>query len=163
MKRVFSPERIIILFLAFFICSCSKGIKTVDEHDTNIIKGKWKLISRKFDPDTTFSPTPDSVVYHKIITDETFIWYYYDSDGKDIIGMAGGGYRLEGGSYTEIVEFHHPTGPNILGSSIPFKCEVIDDKWYHSGFINERIYDEEIDDYVVTAERRLEEIWERLE
>ena len=77
--------------------------------------------------------------------------------------MAGGSYDLEGESYTEHIEFLHPPGSGIQGSAIPFKCVVNGNEWHHSGYINEREYDNEIGDYVVVAERRLEEFWTRLE
>ncbi|MEO1053465.1 MAG: hypothetical protein AAFX87_22715 [Bacteroidota bacterium] len=129
----------------------------------NPLEGKWKLVERKFDPDTVFVKTPDTVGYYKMITGNSFVWYNYDQDGSNLIGMAGGTYTLQGESYTEDIEFYYPPGVNILGTTIPFKIKVEDGKWHHSGFIQERELDEGVGDYVVTQERRLEEIWIKVE
>ncbi len=154
-----------ILILVVWMTSCSQPVESASKNrsEVNPIKGKWKLVKRKFEPDTVFAITADTIEYSKIITDGTFIWYFYDKENKNVIAMAGGSYELKGGSYTEHIEFYHPPGQNMEGADIPFKCEVNGDEWLHSGFINDREYDEEIGDYVVIAERRLEEVWRRVE
>ncbi len=152
-----------LLFGISVSCLTPAETATNEPESVNPIKGKWKLYKRKFDPDTTFAINPDTIEYVKIITDGTFIWYNYDKENKNVIAMGGGSYELEGGSYTEHIEFYHPPGQNMEGAAIPFRCEVNGDEWHHAGYINDREFDEEIGDYVVVRERRLEEIWRRVE
>jgi len=155
----------IFIVLFGFISSCSTSVDNKEElvENVNPIKGKWKLSKRMFAPDTVFAVNPDTIEYMKIITDGTFVWYHYDKENKNVIAMGGGSYELEGGSYTEHIEFYHPPEWNMDGAAIPFKCEVNGDEWHHSGYVSDREYDEEIGDYVVLRERRLEEIWTRVE
>ncbi len=146
-----------------FSCATNSNNEVATNKNINPIKGKWKLQKRKFDPDTVFNITPDSIEYVKIITDRSFVWYFYEKEKGNIIATAGGSYELQGGSYMEHIEFYYPADQNMAGSDIPFKCEINGDEWLHYGFINDREYDEEIGDYVVTRERRLEEVWKRVE
>jgi len=170
MPKVFSDsisslKNILSLLIIGIVLSCGDGGNTtaVKEVEENPIKGKWKLYKRMFAPDTTFKINPDTIEYMKIITDGAFIWYQYDKENKNVIAMGGGSYELQGGSYIEHIEFYHPPGDNLEGADIPFKCEINGDEWHHSGYINEREYDEEIGDFVILQERRLEEIWRRVE
>ena len=160
-----SPSQFGFLVLSVLLIACgpSEDQTTAEVVEENPIKGKWKLHKRMFAPDTTFKVNPDTIEYMKIITDGTFIWYQYDKENKSVIALGGGSYELEGGSYIEHIEFYHPPGDNLEGADIPFKCEIIGDEWHHSGYINEREYDEEIGDFVILQERRLEEIWKRVE
>lgn len=163
--RAFSGSLVWIGMVAFFLMGCGSPTQANLENakPENPLKGKWKLHKRKFDPDTVFLVNPDTIEYVKIITDGTFLWYNYDKESKIVINMAGGSYDLEGGSYTEYIEFFHPPGSFMEGSAIPFRCEVNGDEWLHAGYINDREFDEEIGDYVILNERRLEEIWKRVE
>lgn len=155
---------VIFLFCALVV-SCSPPVEQEEKskQEINPIKGKWKLQKRKFDPDTVFTITPDSIEYMKIITDRSFVWCFYNKKDGAVVAMAGGSYELQGGSYLEHIEFSYPAEQNMAGSDIPFKCEVNGDEWLHYGFINDREFDEEIGDYVVLRERRLEEVWKRVE
>ena len=144
-------------------CSTSEGNAAPPSQASNPLIGKWELQLRQFDPDTTFIVTPDSIGYVKIINEKSFVWYSYDKTTRNLIMLGGGTYELEGESYYEHIEYYHPPGTYMEGSDIPFKCVVDGDEWHHSGYIHDREFDEEIGDYVVLRERRLEEIWKRVE
>ncbi len=155
-----------ISLLAAAVAGCSPsegGNRPVEGKSANPLIGKWELQLRMYSPDTTFLTTPDTIGYVKIINEKSFVWYQYNKNTRNLLMLGGGTYELEGESYLEHIEYYHPPGTYMEGSNIPFKCVVNGDEWHHSGYINEREYDEEIGDYVVLQERRLEEIWKRVE
>jgi hypothetical protein len=161
----------LLLFILFIslgstviITSCSENQRPGNTPDEKVelidqLQGKWQMKSRKFAPDTSFVAVPDTIVYEKLIQGNSFVWYTYQKNNREVIAMAGGEFELEGQSYSENIEFYYPKGTGIEGSEIPFRCELENGKWHHAGYIYEREYDSAINDYVVTAERRLEEIW----
>jgi hypothetical protein len=151
---------------ALFLASCAPsegGSLSTERRLANPLIGKWELQKRKYAPDTSFVATPDSLGYVKIITEQSFVWYQYNKNTRNLVMLGGGTYELEGESYLEHIEYYHPPGTYMEGSDIPFKCTVQGDEWHHSGYISEREYDAEIGDYVVLQERRLEEIWRKVE
>lgn len=164
MRAFLSLFTLVCVTLTFNSCAPSEGGSMSAERATrNPLIGKWELQKRKYSPDTTFVPTPDSLGYVKIITEKSFVWYQYNKNTRNLIMLGGGTYELEGESYYEHIDYYHPPGTYMEGSDIPFKCAVTGNEWHHSGYISEREYDEEIGDYVVLQERRLEEIWQRVE
>jgi len=151
------------------MCGCSPAsvqepVVSQQKPDKAVLAGRWRMTHRKFEPDTTFVAMPDSVIYQKVLTNESFIWYYYNEHGGNLIATAGGVYKLEGESYVEDIQFFHPPGTNVLGTSIPFRCQLLEggNKWIHSGYIQDREYDQRVGDYIVLRERRLEEVWVRI-
>lgn len=160
------PVFAMFCLLIMFCTACDRTKTPLVVESTvfqNKLTGKWILQKRMYDPDTTFQDLSDTIEYVKILTSKSFVWYTYNKNNRGLIAMGGGSYKLEGESYTEFLEFNYPQGTGVEGSTIPFKCDVKDSIWYHAGFINERAYDQEIEQYVVVRERRLEEIWIRSE
>lgn len=152
------------LIFLFISCSTEKPQQKVADEPENPLKGKWRLLKVMSEPDTAFREVDqDSVGYYKVLTDKTFIWYIYDKKTRLVTQTAGGSYTYIGESYTEEVEFGYPSGTGLAGSNIPFKCERNGDKWHHSGYVGVREYDEEVGDYVVLQENRLEEVWLKVE
>ena len=172
------PCRIVLIHLTMLIvlatvavgmASCSSAsvqepVLNQQTRNTAALAGRWRMIERKFEPDTAFVAIPDSVIYHKVITNSSFVWYYYNEYGANLIATAGGVYKLEGESYVEDIQFFYPPGSQILGATIPFRCQLLEggNKWVHSGYIQQKEYDAQVGDYVVLSERRLEEVWVRI-
>lgn len=153
-----------LLILILWGCAQNQSHrKPLSELIENPLKGKWKLEKRKLEPDTAYRLATDSVEYIKILTDKSFVWYTYSKNDRHVIAMGGGSYSFEGESYTESLEFYYPPGTGMEGSTIPFRCLIKDGQWHHAGYLNEREFDEEINDYVVIKERRLEEVWTKVE
>jgi hypothetical protein len=77
------------------------------------------------------------------------MWAAYDKDGK-VTQAVGGSYTLKGENYAETAEYGVGTVfERIKGKTIPFKCKVEGNKWYHTG-----------QSPTGTA---VEEVWERVE
>lgn len=158
----------LFIFLVALSCTPSQERETDAENQQTVekkdpLEGKWRLVAVKQGEDADFVYTPDSINYFKLLVDDSFMWVRYVKGDSGIIGTAGGTYTVEGGKYTEDIHYFYPPGSSLLGASVPFKWEIKDGTWYHSGYINQREYDEEIGDYVVTGRYKLEEIWERVE
>ncbi len=125
------------------------------------VKGTWVLQSSKHGDSGKFVDVPKEVSKKKIVTASHFTWYEYDKTGN-LIALGGGTYRLEGNTYTEEIEYFYPAGSSLLGMSIPFNCKMEgNNKWIHSGFLQEREIDSSTGFYVVTKTEKLEEIWVR--
>lgn len=147
----------VIVFLAIVLLGCSKKqelIKTSDE-PANRLQGKWALISSKQEPNTSHQQTADSIAYFKVLTRNTFTWVAYEKNSGVLISTAGGEYHLEGEKYTENIQYIFPYNASLMSSGIPFRCQLNEDNWIHSGYIENREYDSLINDYVVLSKNNL--------
>src|SRR5689334_5681907 len=75
--------------------------------------GTWRLVSARYGDAKEFSDVSNQGLHIKMLTAERFIWVIYDSKTKLISSSMGGSYRLQGGSYTETVEFFLPAGMKV--------------------------------------------------
>jgi len=155
--------RIVLLGLLFTACNTSGELNNPETPTRSALEGKWKLVSVMQEPQSTHQPNIDSTAYYKILTTNTFAWFIYSKNSGELTATAGGSYELEGEKYTEYLEYIYPHDPAIMSSSIPFRCQLNQDRWIHSGYMETREYDSLIHEYVVLSKYKLEEIWERVE
>ncbi|HEV2207858.1 MAG TPA: hypothetical protein VG167_03735 [Verrucomicrobiae bacterium] len=111
--------------------------------------GTWQLVSTRYGDAKKFSDVSNQAPHIKMLTADHFIWVIYDSETKLISRSMGGSYRLQGGSYTETVEFFLPAGMKIyLGKEQVFAIRVEGDKLFQSGKLSDGM--------------KIEEIWQRV-
>ncbi|MDQ3536894.1 MAG: membrane or secreted protein [Bacteroidota bacterium] len=91
----------------------------------NNLKGAWKMVS---------SGTPDNaeMTVIKVVTDTYFTNASYDKSGKEFIGTSGGTYSLEGGNYSETLEYFTWDSTKV-GTSNTFNFKISNDKLEFSG------------------------------
>ena len=129
---------------------------------SNPLIGSWKMISYKYGNENTFKDMDDKVMKEiKLITETHFTWASFDE--QEMIGAGGGSYSYEDGKYIEHIEYFHPIGSNMIGSSQVFECKLEDGKWYHSGYIKKYEIDPETLDFVAVDSSKIEEVWVRME
>ena len=68
----------------------------------------------------------------KILSGKRFQWIAYNTETKQFMGTGGGTYTTENGEYVETIEFFSRDQSRV-GASLPFKYELKDDNWHHSG------------------------------
>jgi len=120
------------------------------------------MVAYKYGNETTFKDMDDAWMKEiKLITGSHFTWTSYDD--QELIGTGGGTYTYENGKYIENIEFFHPLGSNMIGSSQVFDCKLEDGKWYHSGYIKKYEIDPETLDYVVVDSSFIEEVWVKID
>lgn len=110
--------------------------------------GTWQLASTKYGEAKDFSDFPKDQRRVKLITATHFTWVQYDAGTKKAESMAGGPYTLDGGSYTETIEFVGTGMETYLGKKQPFTIKVVGDKLYQSGQLSDGL--------------KIEEVWQRL-
>ena len=125
------------------------------------IQGTWLLMMEKHGENAQMHPPQRGHVKKKLITGNHFSWVEYTEDGQ-LLAMAGGTYKLNGGVYTEDIEYCFPKGSNLLGVSIPFSYKFDDGLWLHSGFLQERQIDGETGEYVVRETYKISEVWKKV-
>lgn len=68
----------------------------------------------------------------KMITGSRFQWVAFNPDTKQFSGTGGGKVSLNGGEYSEHIEFFS-RNPDRVGAELTFNYEVDGDRWIHSG------------------------------
>jgi len=110
--------------------------------------GTWQLISTKYGDATEFSDFSKERRRVKLITATHFTWVDYDAGSKQVGSTAGGSYTLDGGSYTETIEFVGEGMETYLGKKQTFTIKVDGDKLHQSGQLSDSL--------------KIEEVWQRL-
>jgi hypothetical protein len=109
--------------------------------------GTWKAVSANYGGKEVKWPEGTTTVKH--VTPTQFMWATYDKDGK-VIQAVGGPYTLKGEDYAETPEYGvGAVFEQIKGKTLPFKCKIEGNKWYHTGQTG--------------SGQTLEEVWERVE
>jgi len=109
--------------------------------------GTWQLVSTKYGDATDFSDFPKEQRRVKLITATHFTWVQYDAGTRKVESMAGGPYTLDGGSYTETIEFVGTGMETYLGKKQTFTIKVDGDKLHQSGQLSDGL--------------KIEEVWQR--
>ncbi len=166
MKKLFCTA-LTISILLLFGCSgkqepaqVTNAAMVAENVPANPLVGTWKLVSYKYGKDTEFSDMTDMMDQIKLITDSHFTWASYDEE--EMMGAGGGTYTWEEGKYVEQIDFFHPKGDGMAGSTQVFECELDGDRWIHRGYIKHYELDAETLDFVLSDSSRLEEVWVRI-
>jgi hypothetical protein len=98
-------------------------------HAPSPLVGSWEIVSAEGDP-ADLAKDRDSLGLRgkKILNDTHFAFGEQAPDGG--VWAGGGRYLYEGGTYTEIIEYH--SIPELAGLSIEFQCRLDGKLWYHS-------------------------------
>ena len=91
----------------------------------------WLITGRERDGEMT-RRTPGSRKTMKVLTGTRFQWTAYDIDSRSFRGCGGGTYTAENGEYVERIEFFSRDKSRV-GAELPFKYELNDGEWHHSG------------------------------
>ena len=132
----------VAIVLAFSLVAQQQPAKGSGTH-----LGTWTLISTKYGDAKDFSDFPKEQRRVKLITATHFTWVQYDAANKKVESIAGGPYTLDGGSYTETIEFVGEGMETYLGKKQPFTIKVDGDKLNQSGQLSDGL--------------KIEEVWQR--
>lgn len=130
----------VFAFAALTVCSAAQ--ESAAKKDAHL--GTWKLVSTKYGPATEFTKRSDDAVRIKHITATHFTWLEVVSDSKKIVSGAGGKYTLEGGTYTETIEYAGEGMEAFLGKPQKFTVRVEGDKLFQSGELSSGLKIEEV-------------------
>ena len=139
------------------------GFSRLDQNQpqqTIDLRGTWKLMAFKYGSDEKFSDVPEFVKYVKNITRSHFSWASYDEEGN-IVGAGGGTYVVEGDKYIEKIDFFHPPGSSLSGTSVTFNFTLEGNKWTISGYIKSLNLDPNSGEWSSIDSTKLEEVWVR--
>ena len=109
--------------------------------------GTWQLVSFKYGDSSTWTDAPQAQRRMKFITPTHFTWVAYEVSTGKVQSMAGGTYTLNGGAYTELIEFAGEGMTDYLGKKQPFTVRVEGDKLNQSGELSDGT--------------KIEEVWQR--
>jgi hypothetical protein len=111
--------------------------------------GTWELMSSKYGDATEYSNDRNEVRHLKMITPTHFTWVIYDNKTSQISASMGGTYSLQGGTYTEKVEFFFPEAMKAyLGKEQAFTIKIDGDKLFQTGSLSDG--------------EKIDEIWQRV-
>lgn len=94
----------------------------------------------------------------KLLSGGHFMFAFFNEKDKKFFSAGGGKYTFENGIYKEHITFH-TINPDLIGTTLSFKCELKDGKWHHTGRIN----DHDLNEVFVKADDNftvLEGAWE---
>lgn len=110
-----------------------KSYTRIDDGPPGDLRGAW-LISGRMQENGEISERrpvgPRKTM--KILSGKRFQWIAYNTETKQFMGTGGGTYTTEDGEYVETIEFFSRDHSRV-GASLPFKYELKDDSWHHSG------------------------------
>jgi len=124
--------------------------------------GTWELVSYKNRKDSTRIEFPKFINFYKLITPTHFNWIHVNTDDNEVTALGGGTYNFDGNTYTEHILYHHPVEEALRGISVPFKFEIKNNQWYHTGTIVRPLLDS-IGNKLGTDTLMVDEIWKRWE
>ena len=110
--------------------------------------GTWKLVSATYGGRESSLPTQMLVLKHMTPTHET--WMRIDPKSREVVAMAGSRWRLEGAQLIvgESGYGLSPTLSSTQGTTDPFSCRIVGNRWYHNGALGNGL--------------TIDEIWERV-
>ena len=108
--------------------------------------GTWKMVSARYgDRD---SDLPKRMVVVKHITPTHMTWFRAHPTTKVVADMASGKWTLEGDQFADFPEFGvGPDFKTVKGGAHRFTCKIVDNRWYHTGALENGL--------------TIEEVWER--
>lgn len=132
---------VIVLLALSMTLGCSSSSKR--------LVGTWEMVYPASDePEGSPSGYVRNVRPIKILNDTHFAFGISGPDGRVVGG--GGGYTLEGDTYTEIIGYHW--NPLLIGRTVEFKCRIDGDKWHHTARFE-----------IQGPRFNIDEIWRRIE
>ena len=119
------------------------------------------MIKYKQGKDQDLTEVPQVIKYVKYISDRHFGWASYGENGN-VIGAGGGTYKLTNDTYTETIDYFHPHGANLAGSSVTFDYKMKGNDWTISGFVKNIQLNPGTGEYEMVDSVFLEEVWRKL-
>ena len=164
MKKINSYLSVLLIGSIFLTCSTPDESATAELVKEDLI-GSWRLIKtiEIGHEDSTNRRDGEEKYYIKHVNNTHFIWSEYDRKSDQLLGTGGGTYTLEGNIYTEDIQFYFPSGSNELGQAIPFRAEMEDGIWHHTGYAKLFEFDPETAEVVFVDSAIIDELWERIE
>lgn len=105
--------------------------RRIDSGSPGDLQGAWLMTGRKRDGEIS-TRMPGARRTMKILSGTRFQWIAYNVETRQFFGTGGGTYTTEDGRYTENLEFFSRDDKRV-GTSLPFKYELVDGVWHHSG------------------------------
>ena len=134
---------------------------TTNESTPHELQGSWTMIKYKQGTSSELSELPGFITYVKHLTNTHFSWASYNEEGNLIAG-GGGTYEVKGDKYTEYIDYFHPLGSNLAGSSIEFDFSLSGNDWMISGWGKNIQINPGSGQYEEVDSVLLEEVWRRL-
>ena len=144
-------KRMIVGFIAIASLAAMVGLRAQQEpkKDPGSHLGTWQLVSYKYGTnEPSFSEPPSSQRRIKLITETHFTWVQFDTGTKKVEGVAGGTCSLNGGTYTESIDWADSGMQSYLGNKHAFTIRVDGDKFFLSGSLGDGL--------------KIEEVWQRV-
>ncbi|MFY0653812.1 MAG: membrane or secreted protein [Cyclobacteriaceae bacterium] len=105
--------------------------KRVDDGTPGALNNAYLITGRKRDGKIS-KRTPGERKTMKILSGTRFQWIAFHTGTGKFSGTGGGTYTAENGDYVENIEFFSKDGSRV-GASLPFKYELVEEEWHHSG------------------------------
>lgn len=150
------PQYLLIFLVLLILWSCEKK-----EKDLTSLEGSWNLVEYipGTNTETEWTQYGDSILYQKHLSPDHFVWFKYDQNNSQLMGMGGGTYVIKDGKYVENIQFFFPPGSSELGQSIPFDFELKGKTWYHKGYAKAMEVNMESGKLEVIDSNKIEERW----
>lgn len=152
-KKILVP--VCLLMLLLFVGSIPSPNISSD------LEGSWTMIKYKYGSEQELSEVPDIITYVKHLTSTHFSWASYGENGN-LIAAGGGRYEVAGNKYREYIDYFHPLGSNLPGSSVEFEYSLSGNDWTISGFVKNIQINPGSGEYESVDSVRLEEVWRRI-
>ena len=137
------------------------SITTSTKVSAQDLKGSWTLIKYKYGEDQELAEVPKVMNYVKHVTDRYFGWASYGENGN-LIAAGGGTYTLTDSDYTESINYFHPHGFNLAGTSVRFSYKREGNDWTIVGYTRNVQLNPGSGEYETIDSVRLEEVWRKL-
>lgn len=110
------------------------GSQTFDSVDDGAgpMAGLWRITAREASNGQMTPMQRGSRKTLKLLTGTRFQWAAINPQTKQFSGSGGGTYTLNGGKYTETIDFFSRDNSRV-GRSLTFDTEVKDRDWFHRG------------------------------
>jgi len=110
------------------------------------LEGAWKQVEQKNGDAREYQKFPEGVEFINLVTGGRFAWTVV-SKGR-VVSAAGGKYRVDGGKYTETLEYVSGQGvpESFVGSTFDFTCKIEGDILHKVGTIQINGQDYKIDE-----------------
>lgn len=120
------------------------GAQSAPQDPVCDLEGAWEPVSLTLTaPDGTVDEVeigdPPGL---KILSDRNWVFVEEGSGDQGSTSGGGGTYRVEGTTYTEVVQYHDAS--SYVGEEISFDCRTEDGRWYQSGELPDGTYLEEV-------------------
>lgn len=103
----------------------------VDNGTPGALNNAYLITGRKRNGEIS-KRTPGARKTMKILSGTRFQWIAYNTETTKFSGTGGGTYTTIDGKYVENIEFFSKDGSRV-GASLPFKYEIVEGEWHHSG------------------------------